>query len=48
MKTYLGVALGMVAGMAIGGFAVQGLHAQGKAPIYLITEIDVSNPEKYG
>jgi len=38
----------MLAGMAIGGFAVQGLHAQAKAPVYLITEIDVSNPDAYG
>lgn len=48
MKTYLGVAFGMIAGMAIGGFAVQGLHAQGKSPVYLVTEIDVTNPEAYG
>jgi len=48
MKTYLGVAFGMVAGMAIGGFAVQGLHAQAKPPVYLVTEIDVTNPEAYG
>jgi uncharacterized protein (DUF1330 family) len=48
MKTYLGVAFGMVAGMAIGGFAVQGLHAQGKAPVFLVSEIDVTNPEAYG
>jgi uncharacterized protein (DUF1330 family) len=38
----------MLAGMAIGGFAVQGLHAQGKSPVYLVTEIDVTNPEAYG
>lgn len=24
------------------------LHAQSKAPVYLVTEIDVSNPEAYG
>ena len=38
----------MLAGMAIGGFAVQGLQAQGKAPVYLVTEIDVTNPDAYG
>jgi uncharacterized protein (DUF1330 family) len=27
---------------------VQGLQAQGKAPVYLISEIDVTNPEAYG
>ena len=48
MKTYLAVSFGMVAGMAVGGFAVQGLHAQAKPPVYLVTEIDVTNPEAYG
>jgi len=48
MKTYLTVSVAMLTGMAIGGFAVQGLQAQGKAPVYLITEIDVSNPDAYG
>jgi len=48
MKTYLTVSAVLLAGMAIGGFAVQGLQAQGKAPVYLITEIDVTNPEAYG
>jgi uncharacterized protein (DUF1330 family) len=48
MKTHITVSCAMLAGMAIGGFAVQGLHAQAKAPVYLITEIDVSNPDAYG
>ena len=48
MKTYLTVSAALLAGMAIGGFAVQGLQAQGKAPVYLVTEIDVTNPEAYG
>lgn len=48
MKQYLGVGLGMLAGTFIGAVAVSGLHAQGKAPVYLVTEIDVSNPEAYG
>ena len=48
MKTYLTVSAALLTGMAIGGFAVQGLQAQGKAPVYLITEIDVSNPDAYG
>ena len=48
MKTNLTVSAALLAGMAIGGFAVQGLQAQGKAPVYLITEIDVTNPEAYG
>ena len=32
----------------MGAAAVSALHAQAKPPIYLITEIDVSNPEAYG
>jgi uncharacterized protein (DUF1330 family) len=27
---------------------VQGLHAQATPPVYLVTEIDVTNPEAYG
>ena len=48
MKQYLGVGLGMLAGTLIGAAAVTGLHAQGKPSVYLITEIDVTNPEAYG
>jgi uncharacterized protein (DUF1330 family) len=48
MRTYLTVSVAMLTGMAIGGFAVQGLNAQGKSPVYLISEIDVTNPEAYG
>jgi uncharacterized protein (DUF1330 family) len=48
MKQYLGLGLGMIVGSVIGAAAVSGLHAQGKAPVYLVTEIDVTNPEAYG
>ena len=49
MKQYVGLALGMVAGSVIGAAAVSGLNAQVKAPaVYLVTEIDVTNPEAYG
>jgi uncharacterized protein (DUF1330 family) len=48
MKTYLTVSAAMLSGIVIGGFAIQGLHAQTKAPIYLITEIDVKDADKYG
>jgi uncharacterized protein (DUF1330 family) len=37
----------MVAGIGIGAAAVQGLHAQAKPPVYLVTEIDVSNADAY-
>jgi len=48
MRQYLGVALGMVAGVAIGAAAISGLHAQGKPQVFLVTEIDVTDPEAYG
>ena len=48
MKTHYTVILAMLAGAAIGATAVNGLHAQAKAPLYLVSEIDVTNPEAYG
>jgi len=48
VKTQFTVALSMLAGVAVGAVAVQGLHAQAKPPIYLVTEISVTNPEAYG
>ena len=47
MKTRYTVTLAMVAGIGIGAAAVQGLHAQAKPPVYLVTEIDVSNADAY-
>jgi uncharacterized protein (DUF1330 family) len=48
MKQYFGLGLAMLAGTMIGAAAVTGLHAQAKPPVYLVTEIDVTNPEAYG
>jgi uncharacterized protein (DUF1330 family) len=48
MKHYFGLGLAMLAGTMIGAAAVTGLHAQAKPPIYLVTEIDVTNPDAYG
>ena len=48
MRQYFAAGLGMLAGFAIGAVAVTGLHAQGKPTFYLVTEIDVTNPEAYG
>src|SRR5260370_38167034 len=48
MKTHFLVALAMFGGFGLGAGAVQGLHAQAKAPVYLVTEIDVTSPEAYG
>ena len=47
MKQYFGLGVGLLAGTLIGAVAVSGLRAQGKPPVYLITEIDVSDPEAY-
>ena len=48
MKQYFGLGLAMLAGTAIGSAGVGVLHAQAKPPVYLVTEIDVTNPEAYG
>jgi len=37
----------MLTGFALGAVAVQGLHAQSKAPVYQVTEIDVLNQADY-
>jgi uncharacterized protein (DUF1330 family) len=41
------IAVGMLAGVALGALAVQGLHAQAKPPVYYVAEIDVTNPDAY-
>src|ERR1700719_4155473 len=48
VKTNYKVAIALVAGAAIGGAAIQGLHAQAKPPVYVVSEITVTNPEAYG
>jgi uncharacterized protein (DUF1330 family) len=48
MKQYFALGLGMIAGTVMGAAAVTGLHAQAKSSVYLVTEIDVSNPDAYG
>src|SRR5262249_35128910 len=47
MKTRFTVALSMLAGAALGGGAIQALHAQATPPVYYVSEIDVSNPDAY-
>jgi uncharacterized protein (DUF1330 family) len=39
--------IALLAGVAVGALAVQGLHAQAKPTAYVISEIDVTNPEAY-
>ena len=41
MRSYLTIAASVAVGMAIGGFAVQGLHAQVKPKAYLVTESQI-------
>jgi uncharacterized protein (DUF1330 family) len=47
MKVATGMALGVLAGIAIGAAMVQGLHAQATPPVYYVSEIDLSDPEAY-
>jgi len=48
MKTYLTVAAALAVGTAIGGFVVQGLHAQGSPPVYFISDIaEITDPEAF-
>jgi uncharacterized protein (DUF1330 family) len=47
MKTHHTVTLAMAVGFGLGALAVQGLHAQAKAPIYYIAEIDVTDVDAY-
>jgi uncharacterized protein (DUF1330 family) len=43
MKTRYAVALSMIVGAALGGAAIQGLHAQAKLKAYSIGEVEVTN-----
>jgi uncharacterized protein (DUF1330 family) len=47
MKTEYAVAIATFAGIAIGGVAVQALHAQAKPRAYVVIEIDVMNQEPF-
>jgi uncharacterized protein (DUF1330 family) len=47
MKTYYTVGLSMLAGFGLGALAIQTLHAQAKPPVYVVTEIDVTNVDAY-
>ncbi|WP_407176546.1 DUF1330 domain-containing protein [Bradyrhizobium sp. STM 3562] len=47
MSSYYKSALVLLAGVALGALAVQGLHAQAKPPVYFVAEIDVTNPDAY-
>jgi uncharacterized protein (DUF1330 family) len=48
MKQTFKFAMAIVAGVAMGGAVVEGIHAQAKkTPVYVVTEIEVSNLEAY-
>src|SRR6266550_3256033 len=47
MKTRSTIAVSMLAGAAIGGAAIQALHAQAKPPVYMIAINEVSDPNGY-
>jgi uncharacterized protein (DUF1330 family) len=47
MKARFGMALSMVVGAALGGAAIQALHAQAKPPVYMIAINELSDPERY-
>src|ERR1700743_3359961 len=47
MKTHYTVAFSMFVGFGLGMVAVQGLHAQAKAPIYQVTESEILDQEGY-
>jgi uncharacterized protein (DUF1330 family) len=41
MKSSYKLAIALLAGAAIGGAVIQGLHAQAKPPVYVITEVEI-------
>ena len=45
MKTHITVALSMLVGVAVGAVAIEGLHAQSTPKAYVVSEIEVINPE---
>jgi uncharacterized protein (DUF1330 family) len=44
MKTRSVAILSLFAAALLGGAAIQGLHAQSKAPVYVVTELDSDQP----
>ena len=47
MTTRSQIGLALLAGFAIGAAAVQGLHAAGSAPAYVVTEVGISDLDAY-
>jgi uncharacterized protein (DUF1330 family) len=47
MKAIYKWSLAVLAGAALGAVAVQGIRAQTKPPVYVVAEIDVTDPATY-
>ena len=47
MKIHYSTLLATLSGIAIGAIAVETLHAQAKPPVYVVSEIDVTNVDAY-
>jgi uncharacterized protein (DUF1330 family) len=47
MNTRYKIALAMLASAGLGAAVIQGLHAQAKAPAYVVVEIDVTNQDAF-
>ncbi len=47
MKTPYVISLAALVGFGLGATAIGGLHAQAKAPVYYISEINVTDPDAY-
>jgi uncharacterized protein (DUF1330 family) len=43
MRTSLTIGASIAAGLAIGGLAIQALHAQSKPPVYVVNEIEITD-----
>jgi uncharacterized protein (DUF1330 family) len=47
MKALYKLSVAVLAGAALGAVAVQGIRAQAKPPVYVVAEIDVTDPTTY-
>jgi uncharacterized protein (DUF1330 family) len=47
MSTRSSTTLALLAGLAIGAAAIQGLHAAGSAPAYVVREVGISDLDAY-
>lgn len=47
MKTNYKLALTLLAGIALGGAAIQGLHAQARPPAYIVVDLNVTDQDGF-